>query len=87
MPGRHLNFKFRKLLSWLGADENTVRRLVIEAIRIKDMVAPEQVRAEPEAEIEFKPRSLPENTMSFREWTTFIALQSEEYTIPEQLVQ
>jgi hypothetical protein len=33
-PGRHLNYKFRKLLSWLGADENSIKKLVIDAIRV-----------------------------------------------------
>jgi len=34
-PGRHLTYKFRKLLSWFGAGQNEIQRLVIEAIRIK----------------------------------------------------
>ena len=57
-PGSHLGYKFRKLLSWLGADENTIRRLVIEAVRIKDIVGPEIKDAEIEP-INFNPRSLP----------------------------
>jgi DNA primase len=60
-PGRHLTFKFRKLLRWLGADENDVRRLVIEAIRIRELVAPELVKAEEDEKIEFKVRDLPED--------------------------
>jgi len=51
-PGRHLTYKFRKFLSWLGADDNTVRRLVIDAVRLKDLVAPEAI-PEPEQEIKF----------------------------------
>ena len=43
VPGRHLTYKFRKLLGWLGADEGTIKRLVIDAIRIKELVSPEQV--------------------------------------------
>jgi len=35
-PGWHLSYKFRKLLSWLGADDNEIKRLVLEAIRVKD---------------------------------------------------
>ena len=55
IPGRHLTYKFRKLLSWLGADEGTVKRLVIDAIRIRELVAPETViEAVEQEEIKFK---------------------------------
>ena len=60
VPGRHLTYKFRKLLSWLGADENTIKRLVIDAIRVRDLVAPEQlVEVIEQEEIKFKARPLP----------------------------
>ena len=70
-PGRHLTFKFRKLLGWLGANDGDVKRLVIEAIRIKDLVAPEQVKIEPEEKIEFKVRELPKDAISFQQMFTF----------------
>jgi len=61
-PGRHLTFKFRKLLKWLGADDTDIKRLVIEAIRVRELVAPEEVKAEAEEEkIEFKVRDLPDD--------------------------
>ena len=64
-PGRHLTFKFRKLLRWLGADDSDVKRLVIEAIRVRELVAPEEVKAEAEEEkIEFKVRDLPEDAVN-----------------------
>lgn len=67
-PGRHLTFKFRKLLKWLGADDTDIKRLVIEAIRVRELVNPEEVKAEAEEErIEFKVRDLPENTISFKQ--------------------
>ena len=66
-PGRHLTFKFRKLLKWLGADDTDIKRLVIEAIRVRELVAPEEVKAEAEEEkIDFKARDLPESAVSFR---------------------
>jgi hypothetical protein len=43
-PGRHLTFKFRKLLKWLGADDTDIKRLVIEAIRVRELVNPEEVK-------------------------------------------
>lgn len=64
-PGRHLTFKFRKLLKWLGADDSDIKRLVIEAIRVRELVAPEEVKAEAEEEkIDFKARDLPEDTVN-----------------------
>ena len=68
-PGRHLTFKFRKLLTWFGASDNDVRRLVIEAIRIRELVNPEEVKAE-EEKIEFKVRELPEGAVSFQQMLT-----------------
>lgn len=56
-PGSHLGYKFRKLLSWLGADENTIRRLVIEAVRVKELVG--VADTEPEVEVQYTPRVLP----------------------------
>lgn len=70
-PGRHLTFKFRKLLRWMGADENDVKRLVIEAIRIRELVNPDEVKQEAEEKIEFKVRELPENAISFQQFLSF----------------
>lgn len=64
-PGRHLTYKFRKLLSWMGADEKEVKHLVIEALRVKDLVGEVEVVEEEKEEIDFKPRPLPKNAMSF----------------------
>jgi len=70
-PGRHLTFKFRKLLKWLGADDTDIKRLVIEAIRVRELVNPEEVKAEAEEEkIDFKARDLPESAVSFRAMMT-----------------
>lgn len=60
-PGHVLGFKFRNLLKWLGADENTVRRLVIDAVRLRDLVAPGWTKEpEPVEQVSFKARPLPE---------------------------
>jgi 5S rRNA maturation endonuclease (ribonuclease M5) len=78
VPGRHLTYKFRKLLSWLGADEGTIKRLVIDAIRIKDLVAPEQiVEAVEQEEIKFKARLLPEEAQSFHALSNFYTLNND----------
>lgn len=69
-PGRPLSYKFRKFLSWYGASEVEIRRLVIEAIRVKDELAltnPVAIEAKP---IEYKARHLPLDAYSF---TTMLA--------------
>jgi hypothetical protein len=76
-PGRHLSYKFRKLLSWLGADENEIKRLVIEALRIKDTIAPEIIEKVKE-EFVVKPRPLPDEAVSFSELLTFNELNNWE---------
>ena len=74
VPGRHLSYKFRKLLSWLGADDGTVKRLVIDAIRIKDLVNPEEIKLEPEEAVDFKPRPLPEQAQTLQAVHNFYEL-------------
>lgn len=70
-PGRHLTYKFRKLLEWMGASENEIKRLVIEAIRLKDFISPEQFKEAQKAEIIIKARTLPENALAFNELSEF----------------
>ena len=82
-PGRHLSYKFRKLLNWLGADEGTVKRLVIDAIRIKDLVAPGQiVEAEEDEPVNFKARPLPKEAQDFHALNTFYTL-NEDQDVPQ----
>ncbi len=81
-PGRHLTFKFRKLLRWFGADENDIKRLVIEAIRIRELVNPDEVKLEQEEKIEFKIRTLPENALSFQQFLSFHLLDNFQNVPP-----
>jgi len=69
-PGRHLNYRFRKLLTYLGADETTVKRLVIDAIRIKELVEPVQIE-EVREEITFRKRPLPAEAQILQALETF----------------
>jgi 5S rRNA maturation endonuclease (ribonuclease M5) len=83
-PGRHLTYKFRKLLSWFGADENTIKRLVIEAIRVKELIAPEANQPCPEREaITFKARPLPKEASSFHSLNTFYTLNGNQ-NVPKE---
>lgn len=88
-PGRHLNYKFKKLLGWLGASENTVKRLIIEAIRIKDFVTPETLKTVSE-DVKFTPRELPPESVSFQQWRTILQMAedgSNNFKIPESLMK
>lgn len=80
-PGRPLSFKFRKLLNWLGADPTEVKRLVIEAIRIKELIRPEDIK-EPAEEIVFETRELPKEAQSFLALAEFYKL-AEYQTTPK----
>ena len=82
-PGRHLNYKFRKLLSWLGAPDTEVKRLVIEAIRVKDFVAPDTVVEERE-EITFDPRPLPKEALTIKQLSVFYRMSDYE-NMPEEI--
>jgi len=77
VPGRHLTYKFRKLLGWLGASENEIKRLVIDAIRVKDIVSPDAVIEEVEP-IDFKPRPLPDEAQDFFTLNTFYTLNDDK---------
>jgi len=78
-PGRPLSFKFRKLLNWLGADPTEVKRLVIEAIRVKELIRPEDVK-EPAEEIVFEARALPQEAQSFLALAEFYKLAEYQST-------
>jgi len=79
-PGRVLSFKYRRFLKWLGADQTQIQRLVIEALRVKDLVSPEQIREpESEEEISFQPRALPKEAVSFIGLAEFYELTDKNY--------
>lgn len=74
VTGRPLTIKFKKLLKWLGADDNAIQRLIIEALRVRDLISPESIQPDPEP-IVFQPKSLPENSLSFLELASFYELK------------
>ena len=84
VPGRHLTFKFRKLLVWLGADDLTIRRLVIDAVRLKELVAPEEI-LEPEQEITYEARSLPEQAQNVVKLANFYSI-GDYNNVPAELL-
>jgi hypothetical protein len=89
-PGHPLPYKFRKLLDWLGVDDATIHRLVIDALREKErqellgIIKPEVVKEE--VKVNFKKRSLPPESMSFLELVTFYEL-ADSLSYPDNLVK
>ena len=66
-PGGHLGYKMRKLIGWLGGDDNLVQRLSIEAIRLRDEIGvTEEVQLD--ENIEFDGHSLPEGSLELQHW-------------------
>ena len=72
-PGRHISYKFRKLLQWFGASENEIKRLVIEALRIKDTISPD-IAEKVKEEYVVKARPLPAEAISVSELVTFLIM-------------
>lgn len=85
VPGRHLSFKFRKLLSWLGADDLTVRRLVIEAVRLRELVSPEELAEQPIEDITYEARTLPEQAKNVIELANFYSI-GDYNNVPAELL-
>ena len=85
IPGRHLTFKFRKLLAWLGADDLTIRRLVINAVRLRELVAPEELERVPEEEIKYEARALPEQARNVIELASFYSI-GDYNNVPAELL-
>jgi hypothetical protein len=81
-PGRPLSFKYRKFLNWLGADVNEIQRLVVEALRIKDLVDPRDVKPVVEEEITFVARKLPGEALSFMALAEFYELADKNFPKP-----
>ena len=85
IPGRHLTFKFRKLLAWLGADDLTIRRLVVEAVRLRELVAPEELIKDPVEEIAYETRTLPEQAKNIIELANFYSM-GDYNNVPAELL-
>jgi len=90
-PGYHINYKFRKLLKWLGADDNQIKRLTIDALRIKDLVVPD-LEPEEKVEISFTKRPLPPEALSFEQIGTFYQLEHNDddpsqHSMPDELLE
>jgi len=76
-PGRHLTRKMRQLLSWMGAPDDVINKITLEALKIQsDETALEAVSIP-----KFEDKPLPEGSLKISEW-----LESRQ-SLPEQLEQ
>jgi hypothetical protein len=66
VPGLTLSFKYRKLLKWMGANENEIQRLILESLRLKNTILIENSIAVQE-EFSFEARQLPSNATNIIE--------------------
>ena len=82
-PGWSLSFKMRKLLGWMGLDESTIKRMVFDAIRVRDQIGYVEPDKEP-IEVSFEPIALPEQALRLEKLLTFHALSDFE-NIPQDL--
>lgn len=82
-PGYPLSFKYRKFLKWLGADDNDIQRLVIDALRVRELIQPDQI-PESEEQIEFEARALPAEAQSFMAMAEFYHLADKNF--PKEFV-
>jgi len=76
-PGRPLGFKFKRLLKWLGASESEISRLTIDALRLRELVAPTDKEIEP-IKVSWDERPLPVEAQSF--WALAEFYKLSEYT-------
>lgn len=75
-PGRALSYKFKRWLEWMGADENLIQRMIVEALREKDKLPAEQ-SATKTKQISFESKPLPDNSATLKQLGLNIALRAE----------
>lgn len=82
-PGRHLSRKMRQLLGWLGAPDDVVNKLALEAMKIES----DQKELDKVSLPVFLDKPLPEGSRSFEEWRTFLSVAGDDYIVPEGFAQ
>lgn len=76
-PGRHLTRKMRQLLSWMGAPDDVINKITLEALKMQSDETALAAVSIPKFEV----KPLPEGSLLIREW-----LESRQ-SLPEQLEQ
>ena len=88
-PGKPLPHKLRDLLRWIGADENEINYLVIEAMRMRDLESYIPQELKEHEVIEFKERPLPPGSAAIMGRLAFLALTDvnvDNIEVPDDLM-
>lgn len=82
-PGLHLGYKMRRLLSWMGMDDNQIRLLVFEAMRSLDKeIVEQEIRSK---EISFPSIDLPEGAY-VTDWQQY-SLQDADFSAVKDFIK
>lgn len=74
VPGRNINYKFRKLLGWLGVPNSEITRLSLEALKIVNEVESDSNK-ETTFVANFQKRDLPTGAKNILAWHDWKALE------------
>ena len=66
-PGRTINQNMRKLMGWLGMDTDSIRKLAMEALRLKDDTVQNTIKT---PVVNIVPKKLPEGSKPISEWVS-----------------
>jgi len=69
----------------MGADDSEIRRLNIQAIRVRELLGTEAESLTAEEPVSFAARPLPSDALSFSEYRTFLSLTSDDYLVPQHI--
>ena len=75
LPGRPLSEKFKSLCRWMGASENDINTMILEALKTESVDYQHVV----EEKIAFTPKELPEGAMPISNWSTIIGDLPDEF--------
>ena len=64
-PGRQISEKFKSLCRWMGASEDTINKMIFEALKTE---SPDYKPRESQVRITFGEKKLPENSLPISEW-------------------
>ena len=64
-PGRPISEKFKSLCRWMGASEDTINKIIFEALKTE---SPEYAPRETQFRIQFDEKKLPEHSLPISEW-------------------
>jgi hypothetical protein len=74
-PGSPLGEKMKTLCRWLGANEDTIKEIIFESLKSENT---DDQNQDTSPVITFEEKTLPENSMSLKEWSTVMEGEIED---------